>query len=139
MSIKIFYEKVKYRIRNSRELKKYIEKVIREEKKVPGDLNFVLTGDDEIRRINLEFMGKNYATDVIAFNYNKGKTLNGEIYVSLETVFMNSKKYGVSVRKEVLRVIIHGILHLCGYNDKELMERRDMKDKEDRYLNEYIG
>ena len=139
MSIKLFYEKIKYRIRNSRELKKFIEKVIREEMKVPGDLNFILTGDDEIREINMEFMGRDYTTDVIAFNYNKGNTINGEIYISIETVFRNSKKYDVTLRKEVVRVIIHGILHLCGYNDQDLEERREMKDKEERYLNEYVG
>ena len=139
MSIRIFYEEVKYRIRNSRELKKYIEKVIREERKVPGDLNFILTNDDKIKRINREFMGRNYTTDVIAFNYNEGKTINGELYVSLETVFKNSKIYGVSFRKEVIRVIIHGVLHLCGYNDKELSESIAMKEKEEEYLNDYIG
>ena len=139
MIIRIFYEEVKYRIRNSRELKKYIEKVIREERKVPGDLNFILTNDDKIKRINREFMGRNYTTDVIAFNYNEGKTINGELYVSLETVFKNSKIYGVSFRKEVIRVIIHGVLHLCGYNDKELSESIAMKEKEEEYLNDYIG
>ena len=139
MSIRIFYEEVKYRIRNSRELKKYIEKVIREERKVPGDLNFILTNDDKIKRINREFMGRNYTTDVIAFNYNEGKTINGELYVSLETVFKNSKIYGVSFRKEVIRVIIHGVLHLCGYNDKESSESIAMKEKEEEYLNDYIG
>ncbi|HSL86757.1 MAG TPA: rRNA maturation RNase YbeY, partial [Bacteroidales bacterium] len=134
-----FYEEVKYRIRNSRELKKYIEKVIREERKVPGDLNFILTNDEKVKRINSEFMGRNYTTDVIAFNYNEGKTINGEIYVSLETVFKNSKIYGVSLRKEVMRVIIHGVLHLCGYNDKEISESIAMKEKEEKYLNDYIG
>lgn len=139
MRIRIFYDGVSYRFPGWRKTAKLIEKVIRNEKKVLGDLSFIITSDDNLRKINLEFLNHDYFTDVIAFNYNEGDVINGEIYISKDTVKKNSYNYNVSLSKEMLRVMIHGLLHLLGYNDKTEQEKKVMKGMEERWLNEKEG
>jgi len=134
LSIGIFYDNIKYRLRKGKETVKIIEKVILRESKIPGDLYFIITNDEELLKINREFLKRDTLTDVIAFNYSKGKTVNGEIYISKETVKRNAYNYKVSLGEEMLRVIIHGTLHLCGYNDKSNKERKIMRKKEDEWM-----
>lgn len=136
MEIKIFYDEVKYRLRGSKKIRDLIIKVIRNEKKVPGDLNFILTDDKVILKINREFMKRDNFTDVIAFDYNKGNIINGEIYISVDTVRLNANNYKVSLLNEIYRVMIHGTLHLCGYNDKTKREKQIMREMEDHWLKE---
>jgi len=134
LKINIFYDEIEYRLKGIRNIKDLIKKVIMEEKFIPGDLNFVITNDERLKEINIEFLKHNYFTDVIAFNYSENNRINGEIYVSLETVKRNAVVYKVSLRMELLRVMIHGTLHLCGYNDKTENERNVMKLIEDRWI-----
>ena len=129
MKIKIYYDNISFRLRKSGLVKKFFEKVIKDEKKIPGDLNFVFTGNNRIIEINKTYLRHDYFTDVIAFDYGEGEVVNGEIYISIDTVRSNAKKYGTLLIEEVLRVMIHGVLHLCGYDDrqeklKEMMFRR---------------
>ncbi len=139
MSIIIFYDNIKYRLKKSKEALKIIEKVIIKESKIPGDLYFIITNDKEISKINKEFLQRDSVTDVIAFNYNEGRIINGEIYISKDTVKRNAYNYKVSLREEILRVMIHGILHLCGYNDKSKKEKDIMKKKENEWLEKEKG
>lgn len=134
MKIKIFYDEIAYRLRNSKLYLTKIEKVIRSEKLLAGDLSFIITTDKNLIEINKEFLNHNYFTDVIAFAYNEGKILNGEIYISLETVRRNANNYKVSLKGELLRVMIHGTLHICGYDDKTEREKEMMRRKEDLWL-----
>ena len=136
MKIKIYYDHVKFRLKGSKKVLNIIEKVIRTEKKYKGDLIFIITGDREIRKINTEFLNHNYNTDVIAFDYNEEDVLNGEIYISIETVKRNSINYKVSCREELIRVMIHGTLHLCGYDDKSSGEREIMIQKGEDWISE---
>lgn len=126
MKIRINYDKVKFRIRDSGKIKTFLIKVIRKENKIPGDLVFIFTGDRDILRINWEFLGHNYYTDVITFNYSKKEVINGEIYIGIETVKRNAGLFKVPQTEEVLRVMIHGLLHLLGYNDGTEEERKIM-------------
>jgi rRNA maturation RNase YbeY len=132
--IKLFYDSTGYRLRGSRKALNLIEKVIRKEKRISGDLNFIVTNKNRIREINIEFMKHDSFTDVIAFGYSDGKVIDGEIYMSLETIKENSINYKVSLINELVRVMIHGTLHLCGYEDKTENERLIMRKKENHWL-----
>jgi len=134
LSIVIFYDNIKYRLKQSRKKTKIIEKVIMMESKIPGDLYFIITNDKTLLKINREFLKRNSLTDVIAFDYGEGKTVKGEIYISKETVKRNAYNYKVSLDEEMLRVMIHGTLHICGYNDKNNGEKNVMRKKENEWI-----
>lgn len=134
MRIRIYYDEIAYRLKGSKNCLKLIEKVIRSEKKIPGDLSFILTTDEKLLEINREFLDHDYYTDVIAFYNNKEKNLNGEIYISIDTVRRNAHNYKVSLKTELLRVMIHGTLHLCGYTDSNLREKEVMRREEDKWI-----
>ena len=134
MSIRIFYSEVKFRLKERKSILKIIEKVIEEEKKLTGDLSFIFTDDDYLRKINIEFLLHDYNTDVITFSYNNENVINGEIYISVETVIVNSVKYKVSLNMEIYRVMIHGVLHLLGYDDKNEMGKKRIREQENFWL-----
>ncbi len=126
MSIRIYYGHIKFRIRKAKEIKRFLDKVIRDEGRFPGDLLFILTDDESVLNINKEFLKSDHYTDVIAFDNSVGYVVNGEIYISVDTVRRNSEKFGYSVIVETLRVMIHGVLHLCGYDDTKAGDRNKM-------------
>ena len=138
MSIKIFYDETDFRLKGWKKAVKIINEVIAKEKKISGDLNFIITNDEKLMEINIEFLQHNYYTDVITFNYNSENLINGEIYISLDRVRENSKQYNTGLNNELFRVLIHGVLHLVGYDDSDEMKRSEMKKMEDYWLNERI-
>ena len=99
-----------------------------------GNLNYIFCNDDRILEVNKEFLGHDYFTDIITFDYSEPGVVSGDMYISLETVLTNSEKFHTSYDKELLRVIIHGVLHLCGINDKGRGERAVMEAAEERAL-----
>lgn len=134
MSIRIFYDDAAYRYRGWLKLKELLKEIISGSEMRPGDLSIILTGDLNLRRINVQFLEHDYFTDVITFNYNEDNNINGEVYISIDTVRSNSINYNVSLDNELTRVIIHGVLHLTGLNDKTSLEREMMRKAEDRWL-----
>jgi rRNA maturation RNase YbeY len=137
LNIRIFYDDVNFRFRGWRKAVKLFCKVVGSENKIPGYLNFIVTNDAAIKKINVEFLQHNYFTDVIAFDYGSKNVISGEIYLSIDTVRSNSLNYKVSLNNEVLRVMIHGLLHLCGYTDNTEAKRNRMREMEDFWIKEF--
>lgn len=99
-----------------------------------GDLTFVFMSDEELLDYNIRFLDHDYYTDVITFDNSKGKVINGDILISWERILDNANSLNVDYLNEFLRVIIHGVLHLCGYKDKEGKDIKIMREKENFYL-----
>ena len=99
-----------------------------------GDVGYMFVNDEKILEVNNEYLGHDYYTDIITFDYDEGDTINGDLVISLDTVRTNAEKFGKDYDEELHRVIIHGILHLCGINDKGPGEREIMEAAEDRAL-----
>ena len=103
-----------------------------------GEIGYLFVDDEKILEVNQEYLGHDYYTDIITFDYDEGDTLNGDLVISLDTVRTNAEQFGKSYDEELHRVIIHGILHLCGINDKGPGERELMEAAENKAL-ELLG
>ncbi len=99
-----------------------------------GDIAYVFVDDDEILRVNRQFLQHDYYTDIITFDYSQGNVISGDLFISLDTVRSNAEGLGQSYDRELRRVIIHGVLHLCGINDKGPGERELMEAAENQAL-----
>ena len=117
-----------------REVLRWIKEVASIYDKKLGAISFVFCSDEYILRINSLYLKHDYYTDIITFDYGENGEISGDIFISLETVKSNSEKYKTDYIEELHRVIIHGVLHLCGINDKSAKERADMRKKEDEAL-----
>ena len=99
-----------------------------------GEIGYMFVDDEKILEVNREYLGHDYYTDIITFDYDEGDRINGDLVISLDTVETNARQFGKSYHEELHRVIIHGILHLCGINDKGPGEREVMEAAEDKAL-----
>lgn len=127
-------EGVKFPNIKKRETSNWIHKVVATYGKRVGEIGYLFVNDEKILKTNNEFLGHDYYTDIITFDYCEGKILNGDVMISLDTVFTNADKFGRPYDEELHRVIIHGILHLCGINDKGPGEREIMEEAENKAL-----
>lgn len=134
MKIRFHYDIVKFRLRESNAVKKIMARIISDAGMRAGSVEVIFTTDSKVYEINNEFLGHDYYTDIISFNYNEGKTINGEIYISADRVKENAETYGALLKAEIRRVIFHGVLHLCGYDDRTKEQKRKMKEMEELYL-----
>jgi len=129
-----FNYEIDFELKNSEEVKSWISKVILEENCNEGDINYIFCSDEYLHKINVKFLNHDTLTDIISFDYSIGKELHGDIYISVDRVTENASDYGINFIDELDRVIIHGILHYCGYKDKTNDDELLMRSKEDYYL-----
>lgn len=130
MAIRFYDEKIPKQKIGRRILKKWIKEEIFRRDKIPGELNIIFTSDTYLRQLNIKHLSRDYFTDIISFDYSEEETVSGELFISIQRVRENALSYNVSFENELNRVIIHGILHLMGYNDgtekqKNLMRREE--------------
>ena len=127
-------EDVKLPTIKKRETTRWIKKVAATYGRKVGEIGYMFVNDKKILEVNNEYLGHDYYTDVITFDYCEGDILNGDMVISLDTVRTNAEKFGKTYEEELYRVIIHGILHLCGINDKGPGEREIMEENENKAL-----
>ena len=117
-----------------RETSAWIKAVAGSYGKKVGEIGYLFVNDEKILEVNNEYLGHDYFTDIITFDYDEGDTINGDLIISLDTVRSNAQLFGKTYEEELHRVIIHGILHLCGINDKGPGEREIMEREENKAL-----
>ena len=110
-----------------RDTKNWIKKVAENFDKKIGDINYLFCNDEKILEVNNQYLSHDFYTDIITFDYSEGNKISGDIFISLDTVRSNSQKFNTDFLEELYRVIIHGILHLCGVNDKSDKEEKQMR------------
>ncbi|RED48971.1 rRNA maturation RNase YbeY [Seonamhaeicola aphaedonensis] len=133
-----FNYETEFLIQNERRISDWILETIHEEGFKIEEVNYIFCDDDYLHKLNLEFLNHDTLTDIISFDYSVGKIIQGDIFISIERVEDNARDFNVSFDDEIHRVIIHGILHYCGYKDKSDIEATMMRDKENYYLTKLI-
>jgi len=129
-----FYSETAFKIENTKPLSRWISKIILHENHELGELTYVFCDDKYLHKLNLQFLNHDTLTDIISFDNSLGKQIHGEVYISIERVKENASIYGVAFLEELHRVIIHGVLHFCGYQDKSEKQQEVMTGKENEAL-----
>lgn len=129
-----FYSENEFQLDLEKSYGSWIERVIESEGKKLEEISYIFCDDDYMLDINMKYLDHDTYTDIISFDYSVGNILQGDIYISTERVEENSREYNVSFEEELRRVIIHGVLHLCGYKDKTDEESALMRLKEEEKL-----
>jgi probable rRNA maturation factor len=127
-----FNYETEFRLDEETKVSQWISNSILSENLKEGDINYIFCDDDYLHKLNVEFLDHDTLTDIISFDYSVGKELHGDIYISIERVADNAKDYKVDVLDELKRVMIHGILHYCGFKDKTDDDAKLMR--ENHYL-----
>ncbi len=123
-----------FQINQEADLSKWIKAVIYSHDCVLNEINYIFMDDQQLHKLNVDFLNHDTLTDIISFDYSVGNNLQGDIYISVERVADNAKDFKVSFQEELHRVLIHGVLHYCGFKDKTDAEAKQMRIKEDEAL-----
>lgn len=134
MSYTFNKEDIRFRFSNKTLIIRWLSLSARKEKKKPGDINYIFCTDKYLLNINRKYLQHDDYTDIITFDYTVKDLISGDIYISIDRVKENAGVYKVSFQNELLRVMVHGQLHLCGYKDKSNRDAKLMREKEDYYL-----
>ena len=126
-----FNYETEFELPNEDQLSNWLSQVILSENKKEGDINYIFCDDEYLLNINKQYLDHDYYTDIISFDYSVGNELNGDIFVSIDRVKENATDFNATFDEELKRVIIHGILHYCGYKDKSEEDEALMRSKED--------
>jgi probable rRNA maturation factor len=119
---------------NEEAIASWISNVLVSENKNEGEINYIFCDDDYLHKINLEYLNHDTLTDIISFDYTMGNEVSGDIFVSIERVIDNAKDYNTDFNEELKRVLVHGVLHYCGYKDKSEEEEAVMRSKEEEKI-----
>ena len=117
------------------DLEEWVKKALKHFKHKKAQLDVIFCVDNYLKKINVKYLNHDYFTDVISFDYSEKKIIKGDIFISIDRVKENASRFGVSFNDELFRVIIHGVLHLCGFNDKTVEEKKEMRKQENFFLN----
>jgi len=132
--IRYFTEDTAFRYIGKRFNNKWLKSVISLESKDQGDINIIFCSDDYLLEVNKKFLGHDYYTDIITFDYCQGDLISGDLFISVDSVKDNAEHFSVQFDEELHRVIVHGVLHLIGYDDHQEDDIRQMREKENYYL-----
>jgi len=127
-------EDVKFPKIKRREISTWIKSVAASHNKKIGEIAYIFCSDKKILEINRQYLHHDYYTDIITFDYSEEDVISGDLFISLDTVHSNAEKFNTNYTEELCRVIIHGILHLCGFNDKTAEDEKVMREKENEAL-----
>ena len=137
-SIHFYFSDRSFSLKERKRLKYFIENKIRSLGKKTGEVSIVFCSDKKLLDLNRRFLKHDYYTDILTFDFCQDKLITGEIFISLDRIKENAKKFKQSVTKELHRVIFHGILHLLGHSDKSKSQKNKMTIAEDTWLKEYF-
>ena len=127
-------------LKDRNKLKNFIRDLFKKQGKKPETINYIFCSDQYLLAINKKYLKHNYYTDIITFDLSDNeKELKAEIYISIDRVKENARRLGLSINSELHRVIFHGSIHLCGYNDKKRKEKERMREMEDQLLDQYFN
>lgn len=129
-----FNYETEFTLENEQAFEDWLSRVIVSENKKEGDINYIFCDDEYLHKINLEYLNHDTLTDIISFDYSMGNELNGDIFVSIERVKDNAADFNVLFDDELKRVVVHGVLHYCGYKDKSDADEALMRSKEDEKI-----
>lgn len=130
----IFNYETDFNLGNESAFSNWISQVILSEDKKEGEINFIFCDDEYLHKLNVEYLDHDTLTDVISFDYSIGNELHGDVFISVERVAENAKDFEVTFAQEIKRVIVHGVLHYCGYKDKTIEDERLMRLKEEEKI-----
>lgn len=133
-----FNYETEFSLENEQQISNWISSVISEEEFREGEINYIFCDDDYLLKLNLEFLNHDTLTDIISFDYTVGKEINGDVYISIERVRDNANDFNVEFIVELNRVMVHGVLHYCGYKDKSEDEEKTMRLKENYYISKIL-
>lgn len=129
-NIHFFAEDVTYNIRQKKLIRQWIAESITHQGFVPGEINIILCSDDYLYKMNVEYLDHDTFTDIITFDYTENREISGDLFISLDRVKENARQFSKNLTDELHRVMIHGVLHLCGFGDKTKKEKEKMTENE---------
>ena len=129
-----FNYELDFALENEQAYEDWLSEVITSENKTEGEINYIFCDDDYLLEINQQYLDHDTLTDIISFDYSIGNDLHGDIFISIDRVRENALDFNVSFEEELKRVLVHGILHYCGYKDKSESEEQLMRQKEDEKM-----
>ncbi len=136
--IRYFTEDITFQLKEKRKVSKWVKETVASESFKLGDINYIFCSDEYLLNVNKQYLNHNYYTDIITFDNTEDENkISGDIFISIDRVKENAMNHKFEFDEELRRVLIHGILHLCGYKDKTPKQKKEMRNKENFYLSKF--